>query len=503
MREGSNFVGTDWWPAGSSAYAYSGQSQTFYYTAAAIPNTRNVQISWWMTTESNDRAGSPTYFLCYNQQRLVVNGREVLNWTGTNPTYTSSRGTVWRGFTDSGSWLDRNYNKGEFFDTNGDYTGIRRWVQILGTRWISGSFTLTADANGTVQFPVYGYFGWYGKTGLIFSKTITIQGLISKQTYTVSFAGNGGSFVKGNSISNLPKPLVKTYGVPIPHLAYSAPTSADANGNENYKFNKWIIYPKDSFSYSTKSVGWTLSESYSRNESNVMNAIWYPVTKTITYDLAGGISSIPTSVSKPYAESIILPKTSDVTRYGCTLKNWQGTTTTTAPGGSYKILGNDTLKAIYAGNKYNIILKDIKGNTLRTLSGTYNSVLTGNFTYDELGYKCLGWSPYALPVRTVDDTPLPIVDNLSFDTNKSNYKTAIYIGNGNYTTTSPFKINSDTTRLHMIGEDIILYPILEYFTSFYIYTEQGWKLALPYVYNETINWKESLGYIFDNNSWKK
>ena len=173
MRSGTYYAGTDF---------YENQSQTFWFSAARVGDTRDVKVSWWMTTECNDGAASPTYYLCYKQQRLVVNGFEVLNWTGSTnpdyPTYYNGDRLVWRGFTDSGSYLDKNYNGKEFYDVNGDYTGVRRYVQVLGTKWKTGNFTKTADINGNIQFSVSGSFGWYGHANITFSKTFTSPNLL-------------------------------------------------------------------------------------------------------------------------------------------------------------------------------------------------------------------------------------------------------------------------------------------------------------------------------------
>ena len=131
MRSGTNWVGTNW---------KANQSQTFHFSASRVGTTRKVKISWWMTTECNDSASSPTYYLCYQSQKLKVNGESIISWSGTNPNYTSNGHTVYRGFADKGSWLDRNYGGKVYHDINGDYIGIDRYVQVLGTKWKTGSF---------------------------------------------------------------------------------------------------------------------------------------------------------------------------------------------------------------------------------------------------------------------------------------------------------------------------------------------------------------------------
>ena len=55
----------------------------------------------------------------------------------------------------------------------------------------------------------------------------------------------------------------------------------------------------------------------------------------------------------------------------------------------------------------------------------------------------------------------------------------------------------------MYGEDINLYPVFRFLTSFYVYTNGEWKLALPSIYTNN-SWKVSLGNIYSNNdTWYK
>ena len=74
------------------------------------------------------------------------------------------------------------------------------------------------------------------------------------------------------------------------------------------------------------------------------------------------------------------------------------------------------------------------------------------------------------------------------------------MGVGDFSTTS-FVISSTEKRKHMAGQEITLYPILEYSTSMYVYTANGWKLAMPYVYTAN-GWKQSMGNIYTT-KWTK
>ena len=44
-----------------------------------------------------------------------------------------------------------------------------------------------------------------------------------------------------------------------------------------------------------------------------------------------------------------------------------------------------------------------------------------------------------------------------------------------------------------------LYPYYEYYTTAYVYTSSGWKLAMPYVYTSD-GWKAALSHIYTNNT---
>lgn len=484
MRSGTNYVGTDF---------YTNQSQTFYFTASRVSGTRDVKIDWWMTTDCNDSAASPTYYLCYKQQRLVVNGSEVINWVGTTyadyPTYNDGGSLVWRGFTDTGSWLDKNYNKSKFWDINGDYSGIQRWVGVLGTKWTTGSFRKTADNNGNISFTVAGYFGWYGKTGLNFSKTFTVTGLVPVNAFTISFTDNAGSFVKGNVVRGLPSAQTKEYDKTI-KLSSTVPVTTDGN----YVFYRWSTSVSDSFSYGSNYRAWYPGENFSDNASYTLKAVWKKAQRTISFNLDGGepetsnVSFDP--ISAYYSDRIVLPSFG-VSKYGYKLSGWKNMITGNnyALGANYTVTKNATLVAQYEGETYTITLLRKDGSVLRTLTQKFGEPVSGDFSYSELGYDCAGWSITHFNEESYMDTELPpIAPN-----NPAELANKIYMGCGDYTNT-PFMIDDSTKRVHVIGYNVVLFPVLRYVTSFYIY-DDGWKLAIPYVYDD--GWKQSIGSVYD------
>ena len=489
------------------------QSQTFHFSASRVPDTRKIKVSWWMTTECNDSAASPTYYLCYQSQKLVVNGDTVVNWTGANPSYTQNGNTVYRGFTDKGSWLDRNYNGKVYHDANGDYVGINRYVQVLGTKWKTGSFELTADNNGDAQFKVSGSFGWNGRTGLNFSKTFTIEGLIPKNEFKVKYNKNADRFVSGNTIINMPTTQTKEYGKSLT-LSSKVPVTKDANGISNYTFKRWETKMVDSFTGGQSAV-YDPGDKYTKNEAVTLLANWDKNSKSIKFDLSGGewqITNYPTSAL--YSEHTFLPIISSVKRYGYKLSGWKDTTgiiykayDSQSTNVRVQILRDETFTAVYSGNSVTVVLHDIDRNVLRTISTTFGAVLTGDFTYEVAGYKCLGWTTTSGVVkRNPDDEPLPVVPNKLPKQDTIYGSPNIYIGCGKYTRSNPFiipnTVGRDSERKQMVDGTLHLYPVLEYSTSIYIYTSSGWKLAMPYVYTSS-GWKQCLGYTQSGNSWKK
>lgn len=504
MRSGADWVQTDY---------YDNQSQCFEFTAARVSNTRKVKITWWMTTYSSDKAASPTYYLCWGNQKLVVNGSVQVNLTkpsySNNPQYTDKNtgNTVYYGFADKDSWLDNNYRNSVFFDIDGDYLGIQRYLKVLGTKWTGSSFELTADDAGTVSFDVDGKFGWDGKTGLNFYKKFTISNKVPPATYSIKFNENKSNFVGTNTISSMPSTITKTYNTDIKLPAL--PIAKDSKGNITYRAVAWSLDPKDSFA--SRGKLYSANTSISNNSALTFYAIWEKEKKTVTYDVGDGqfLSNTAKSVATYYGAEITLPSADMVSRYGSALKGWKDSNGNFfAQGSTYTVYGDMTLTAVYGGSDYNITLCDINGNILRTLQNQYQAPLYGNFEYSVPGYTCAGWTTNA-NVKKYDATQTlpPIVDNLNIISSVNVLNDYMYIGCGNYTVTNPFilpdvGVDNKNIRLHIIGQDIKLYPILVYETSFYVYHNNTWKLAMPYVYHSNA-WKQSAGYVYKDNAWKR
>ena len=497
MRSGARWVSTDY-------DSTTNQSQCFEFTATAVPNSRKVKIDWWMTTYSNDNAASPTYYLCRGVQKLVVDGTTQVDWSGTNPSYKNSYGaTVYYGYADKDSWLDKNYDNKEFYDTNGDYTGIKRWIKVLGTKWKTGSFTKEANDAGEISFSVSGNFGWYSDAiRLGFSKTFTVSGVVSPATYTIKYLSNNDFFVSGNSVLNLPSNGTKTYNKTYT-ISSTKPTSKGDNGEVNYTFVTWVETSNTSFGGSGTHAP---SSSYTTNKALTLYAQWSRASKTVTFNFNGGVDKHNNSssmVSTVYDTDVKAPYDGDIYKYGYTLSQWDSQTLNRSflPGYVFKCRGNETFKANWKANTYVIHLADKDGNRLsgRDIEAIYNDILHGDFSYSVPGYKVLGWSVVPMAIRNPDDPELNILPNTPLD-NSTRFIEGIYMGVGDFSTTS-FAISSTEKRKHMAGQEITLYPILEYSTSMYVYTANGWKLAMPYVYTAN-GWKQSMGNIYTT-KWTK
>ena len=316
-------------------------------------------------------------------------------------------------------------------------------------------------------------------------------------TWNTNSSGTGTNYAAGASISsNLT--LYAIYGNGSCKVTTTKPTVP----NDNYVFQSWNT------NKSGTGVTYAGGASYS-GKGGTLYAVWKPGVKTITLDVIPGSadSSVKLSYNINYKDTLVLPKATGITRYGYSLSNWlrEDKKTAVPLGGSFTVLKHETIYANWTANKYNITLveKDFK-TPIRTFIVTYDDLLTGDFTWDCPGYKLLGWSDQKLPVRNPGEAALPIVDNHAY-LDKNTYagwiNPHIYVGPDSYTKTNPFKINSTENRKHVIGQDITLYPVLEYSTSTYVYQNNKWNLAMPYIYDGT-NWNMALGNIYINNTWK-
>ena len=514
MRSGKTWVATNY---------HCHQSQKFYFKYTLKEKERKFHVKWYMTTVCNDGHTGPTYYLCNGTQKLVVNGKTKVNLGSSYKA--SGKGTVYRGFADNGSYLDKHYNKRTFFDTNGDYVGIRRWVYIMGHNWTSGSFDIPAKSDGSAKFSVNGSFRWYGKT-LTFKKTFTIQDSKLKKTYKISYDSNISGLLDGDkSVSNIPKTQTKTHGVNI-KVSKTVPVISTGN----YVFSHWATARSSSFSPAVGAKIYKSNDTISTDSNLTLYAIWAKKKYTVTVDLSNYSvfnSTIDSWISEQqnfysikwvkdsntkiyttvdYGDEIDIPNSCVDAIYGKYLSSWESETQT------YQIVNSQTklfvdkniiLKPNFVPSTFNINLLTYPNynpnEKLRTISCKYEDTIQGNIVYNgsiPAGCEFIGWSVNKIDKPINPDSNLPIVDDKIF---KSTYDAHQYYMNTLYLGIDDIQIS----RKYMYGEDINLYPVFRFLTSFYIYTNGEWKLALPFLqYNDT--WKISLGNIYSNDdTWHK
>lgn len=491
MQSGTNWVATDW---------YMNQRQQFSWSANINVAKRSAVISWNMTSATNN-TGSPTYFVCHGNQTLSLKygsstWRNVVN---IGPMYS---GSIYNGFADKNSWLDKHYNRTNYFDINGDYVGIRRWMHILGTRWKTGSFTVYYDASGQASFSVTGNFAWFNSTRRTFSKTFAVSG-IANEKYTISYNLNKDNY----NLINVSSDITDTYK----YYNNSARLSSNIPTSFSYDFIEWNT--KADGTGQSYTSGASIS-SGSLNANTTLYAIWKAKKFEYLFKLNGGRTSVSDLTStfipalytylggsysnriEPVSENkFLIPYNSDLkcpenlykdgytfSGYNFYNKLYQNTSNLLAHINITSVT-NEEVNAEYIPNKYNLNLYDSVSNQLiRTIRDvTFDDYIYGDFSYEKLGYKVNGWTmqeglkPYTLADIIPEDV--------------------IYIGNNTYTKNNP------STTLYQIPRDINLYTVLTYLSTFYVYTNAGWKLVLPYVKTDA-GWKIALGYEKMNDGWK-
>lgn len=475
MHSGDHWVSTDY---------YCNQRQTFIWSATIHKASRTATIHWHMTTKTNDGRG-PTYYVCRGNQVLKVQPDGKGDWktvVNTDSTYSHNGHTVYRGFTDEDSWLDNHRNLHEFFDTNGDYTGIRRWVKILGSSWESGSFTVHYNDEGKAKFRVEGSFGWYTDTRRTFSITFHLK-RIEKESYTIKYNLNRSRYGLVNQSKSV-SATTKKYGE-VGHISKTIPKS------DSHTFVGWSTKSNDSkIEYK---AGGIIAKSTNKNMT--LYAVWKPKTFTYTFDLQGGEfldSSLSTEVKATFGKQVLFPS---FKKTGYTSQNWRATDTGDLYSqGSYITVSSvkdRTFVAQYLSNRYTITLIDsLTNNVVRTISAVYGLPVTGDFTYEKAGYTLEGWTDSAHIKSFLGD------ESLHPFTMEDNVDDLLVIKAGSYS-------SSTTPRTsYNYASNVTLYAVYTYLSTFYVKTESGWKLALPYVKTDS-GWKVTLGYVKDSDDkWK-
>lgn len=466
----------------------AGLKMTFDYSYTINKSARTATVNWYISplpySDPSGDAGNAHYHLAKSSQKLTIkwkhNGSSQSYTYNKGDSYTSSGHTVYKGYCDAGSSLDQAYNGKEFYDTNGNWTGIKRWVKILGTKWLSGSFTVDYNNSGEAEFYVKGDFAWWNPSNpqkrMTFEKTVQLD-KISK-AFKVTYNANGGTGAPSSQLKIVNQTL---------KLSTKTPTLS------GFKFKGWGTSTTDT------SVNYKAGGNYTANKAITLYAIWgHDITyKPNSGQIVGG--STQTKYSKT---SIKLFANNKVKRTGYLLNGWATQSLmpveTNNIGTSKKIISGVTIyppnatfndnniTTLYAYYRYQsnipITLKEYYSKNEKvadkqiTVMYDHNipSNTRGVFTsYWREGYELLGWSKQKTEVFTIT----PSTQQLS---------SLLFDYNAKYT---------DSTS------GIVLYPVLKYSTTCYVNVNNTWKLAIPYV-NVNGQWKQAMMYGNQNNNWK-
>ena len=167
---------------------------------------------------------------------------------------------------------------------------------------------------------------------------------------------------------------------------------------------------------------------------------------------------------------------------------------------SYKKPDPNTLKFNFLNNNLDVKIfdKNNKNEAYYTdskfdMSRALMSVNGKNFTdiTAKPGYKLIGWSTTPLSIAQPTKGLKP-GNHRSGEDKKATKNFVIYPASGEIN-----KFNYSYFNDHTLN----LYAYYEYYTTSYVYTKDGWKLAMPYVYTKD-GWKMALSYIYTKDGWK-
>lgn len=360
---------------------------------------------------------------------------------------------------------------------NHDWPGYSPWKSMkevhLGT-WDVNNVKINDD--GSVQdIYVYGRTAgpyWDGRIHREFGGWFSAGIAMDPKVYSIWFSYGNDFQVDG---AGLPDTQSKTYGK-TSTLTSSVPWSP------NYTFVNWL--GSDGKTYSP-------NQKLTHNYDLILTAQWQPNLYVIKYNYDN--KGVTSELTKRVLFGDFFTLESVPSKVGYTFKNWLLSSNNKLYQAGSTIRIDDSLNlnsdrnnivftAQWEANKYNITLhKGLPGDVnyqIAVLRQTYDSPITGNFTYEMLGYEIVGWS-------LEQHEPFPP---------KTDYSNWLYISAKDYTKEVCYKT-------YTIPENITLYPLFEYKSTMYVYKDNKWNLVLPFVYKDN-KWQLALGYVYNNNQWK-
>ena len=274
----------------------------------------------------------------------------------------SSSATVTSNITLTASWTEETFNvfagRHSSSPTSGcSYSVSPSTVTASGT---SVTFTASVDTG-------YTFHGWFSSssgtnavstsssyTTKLYSST-TYYAYWTKNTYSVTFSPNGGSFPSGTTTTRT--------GIAHGQTIENFPTPT----RTGYTF----------LGYATSSNATSGVSEYQVTRTVTLYAVWSLKSYTITFYANGGKFSDGTStktVTYKHGESISYPS---ATRTGYTVKGINTYSSATSGLGSQSATGNKSYYIIWEGNTYTIIFSSSTGSL--SFHSTTGKVGSGSF----------------------------------------------------------------------------------------------------------------------------
>ena len=151
---------------------------------------------------------------------------------------------------------------------------------------------------------------------------------------------------------------------------------------------------------------------------------------------------------------------------------------------------NDDKRVFSKGDSGEAYYTDSKFNMSKALTNS-----SGEKKFTDItawpGYKLVGWSTTPLTIA-MPGKSLSIGKHSSSADEKASKAFTIYPTSG---TIDKFDYS------YFSKHKLTLYGYYEYYTTTYVYTKDGWKLAMPYVYTKD-GWKMALSYVYTKDGWK-
>lgn len=488
-RTGYTFRGWNTKSDGSGTSYAAGAS----YTAnAALALYAQWAINTW-TVSYNANGGSSTpasQTKTYNVA-LTLRGaisRSNASATGYKVTYDANGGSCSTSSATAARttkytfyrWNTKSDGSGTAYNAGASYTGNA--ALSLYATWTS-STTTSAVTLPTPSRTGYAFDGWYtaasggtrvGGAGGSYTPTgaVTLHAHWTQNTWTVSYAANGGSSTPASQTKlygqalTLRGAISRSNATATYTVSYSAnysggtnPSSGTATKTTKYAFNGWkatngTVYAAGG-SYTanaatTMTAQWTSSASttsvtlptptrtgytfggwyresactnkvgnggasYTPTASIQLFAKWTINTWTVAYSANGGTGA-PASQTKTYGQTLKLSSTKP-TRSGYTFLGWStnkaGTGTAYAPGGSYTANAAATLYAVWVAVQVTS-LSAYRSNSAGTSSDS------GTYGHLSAGWRALGTIAGTVSV-TATANDASVTSSLS---NRSGSKTA-------------------------------------------------------------------------------